>query len=148
MDKSPLLKALGALAIGTGVALAQSPAGAADRQEAIAYDDAMNSGGPESLRAFLRTYPESPLAGPVFSRLMQVAQVPLAQAPAGPSPEELAAFEAAMATDTPEVLAEFLRLYPQSPLAGAAAARLAELGAAPPPTTEPDDFFSSEPLIY
>ncbi|HSK39452.1 MAG TPA: hypothetical protein VK943_06765 [Arenibaculum sp.] len=142
MDKSPLLKALGALAIGTGVALTQSPAGAADRQEAVAYDDAMNSSGPEALRAFLRTYPDSPLAGQVFSRLMQ-----LAQAPAEPSPEELAAFEAAMAADDPEMLVDFLRLYPLSPLADAAAARLTELGVAPPPTG-PDDFFSSEPMIY
>jgi hypothetical protein len=144
MDKPPLLKALGALAVGAGVALTQTPASAARPEETVAYEDALSTGTPEALRDFLRRYPDSAHAAPAFSLLARGVQV----AQAGPSPAaraEIDAFDAAMGADTPEALREFLLLYPDSPLAAAASRRLEELQTGDPPAS---DFFSTEPMIY
>lgn len=143
-DKPPLLKALGALAVGAGVALTQTPASAARPEETAAYEQALSAGTPDALRDFLRRYPDGVHAAPVFSLLARGVQV----AQAGPSPaarEEIDAFEAAMRAGTPEALGEFLARYPDSPLAGAVSRRMEELETGPPPA---GDFFSTEPMIY
>lgn len=145
MDKPPLLKALGALAVGAGVALTQTAASAATgTEEATAYESALSAGTTDALRDFLRRYPDGVHAATAFSQLTRAGQV----AQAGPSQaarDEIDAFDAAMGAGTPDALREFLLRYPDSPLSGAVARRLEEVEGGVPGT---DDFFSTEPMIY
>ncbi len=83
MKKNAFLSALGALAIGAGVALTgcgtTDTAVAASPEEIAAYDAAVAAGTEGALQDFLRQHPDSPLAASVFSRLNELVPVAAAQ---------------------------------------------------------------------
>ncbi len=83
MKKNTFLSALGALAVGAGVALTGgATADTAVRgspEEIAAYEAAVAAGTEGALQVFLRQYPDSPYTASVFSQLNELVPVQVAQ---------------------------------------------------------------------